>query len=76
MRMYRIEEVISRIVVEGRAHTTYGIRIESDEGCAVVEDVSVDRAAVAALRRRMYEGRLSPLHLQDVVEDWLDGGLL
>ena len=74
--MYHIKEVVSRIVVEGKTYTAYGIHIHSDEGCATVTAVSTDRRAVTALRRRMYEGRLSPLHLQDVVEDWLDGGLL
>lgn len=74
--MYRITEVVSRITVEGKTHTTYGIRIQSEEGCAVAEDISVDRAAVRALRQRMKEGRLSPLHLMDVVEDYLSEGLL
>ena len=74
--MYRIKEVRRCIEVEGKRYTTYGIRIESAEGCAVAEDLSTDRRAVAALRRRMRKGRLSPLHLQDVVEDWLNEGLL
>ncbi len=74
--MYRIEEVVSRIVVEGQTYAAYGIRIQSDEGCATVENISTDRRAVAALRRRMRAGRLSPLHLRDVVEDQLVEGLL
>lgn len=74
--MYRINEVVSHIVVEGKTYVTYGIRIQSDEGCAIAENISTDRKAVQSLRRRMQKGRLSPLHLQDVVEDWLDGGLL
>jgi len=69
--MYRIAEIVSHIVVEGEPQTVYGIRIESDEGCAAVENISTQRAAVATLRRRMRAGRLSPLHLRDVVEDWL-----
>lgn len=74
--MYRIQEVVSLVEIEGTRYVTYGIRICSDEGCAVVEDISTDRRAVRKLRRRMRAGRLSPLHLQDVVEDSLAEGLL
>lgn len=70
--MYRVKETVKRMVVEGTTYTTYGIRIESDEGCAAVENISTQRAAVAALRCRIRAGRLSPLHLRDVVEDWLN----
>lgn len=69
---YRVFEVISRVNVEGTTHVTYGIGIESDEGRATVEDVSADRRAVAALRKRIAAAGLSPRHLHDVVEDWLN----
>ena len=76
MDMYRIKEVVSHIVIEGKTYVTYGIHIQNDEGCATATDISTNRRAVATLRRRMHKGRLSPLHLQDVVEDWLNEGLL
>ncbi len=69
--MYRITEVVGRVTIEGQTYPTYGIRIQSDEGCAVAEDISTDRQAVRALRRRMRKGHLSPLHLPDAVDDWL-----
>ncbi len=67
---YRVTEIVSHITVEGYTFTTYGIGIESDTGCATVEDISPKREAVATLRRRIEAAQLSPLHLRDVVEDW------
>ena len=69
--MVGLNPKMGQVTVEGITHTTYGIGIESDEGCAVVADIATDRHAVAALRRRVAAARLSPLHLRDVVEDWL-----
>ncbi len=42
-----------------------------DTPSAWVRDISPDREAVAALVRLCNEGHLSPLHLADVIEDFL-----
>lgn len=69
---YRATVVSSRITVEGIEYVTYGIAIHSTDGYAVVHDISTDRREVAALCRRIRRGRLSPLHLQAVAEDFVD----
>ena len=55
---------------------TYGIRICQKNGSkiitkAAVEDIAPDRKAVSDLCRLMEEEQLDPVHLREVVEDFL-----
>ena len=64
------------ILEDGEAYRGYGIVCTLGEGerarqIACVEDISCDGDAVAALAARCTAGNLSPMHLLDVVEDWL-----
>ena len=49
----------------------FGIAITSDNCESVVEDISTDANAVTFLLNHLKENRCSPLHLHDVVEDYL-----
>ena len=71
-RFYCAAVVQSRITVEGKEYDTYGIEVKSEEGYAVVHDISVDRDEVEMLCRRIRRGRLAPCHLQSVAEDFVD----
>ena len=57
---------------------TYGISVwlrqsgESVEVCSV-KDISPDKRAVLELAECCQRGQLSPMHLMDVIEDFLSG---
>ena len=68
------------ITLEGKPHVTYGIaaRVPSGIGnvgstIVAVSDISTDVAKVDALIERCNRLALSPVHLHDVVEDFLLG---
>ena len=46
---------------------TYGITCEGRE----IKDISTDKAKVESLINRCNQNNLSPLHLDDVIEDFL-----
>lgn len=71
-RTYHAAVVHSRITVEGTVYDTYGIEVCCGEEYAVVHDISVDRADVEVLCRRIRDGRLAPCHLQAVAEEFVD----
>ena len=56
-------------------YVTYGIKVAPDSDhsacCDSISDVSLSEPALAALVRRCNELELSPIHLRDVVEDFL-----
>ena len=74
------ERIRGITVSEGRCYTTYGIaaRLPHDSEqdgitIAAIPDVSTDMAEVDALVARCNRLALSPVHLNDVVEDFLLG---
>lgn len=53
-------------------YSTYGISaLKNDKQIAFVSDVSPDRPAVEALVRKCNKYSLDPIHLYDVIEDFL-----
>lgn len=48
-------------------YTCYGIRFGAD----IISDISMDKVKVELLVERMNANELSPLHMMDVVEDFL-----
>ncbi len=59
--------------------TAYGIAVyahvaDTADACIVasIRDITPDRIAIEDLIRRCNEGNLSPLHLQDVIDDFFD----
>ncbi len=52
---------------EGETHIGYGIRC----GAHMVFDISADREKIESLIERMNANKLSPLHMMDVIEDFL-----
>lgn len=57
---------------ESGEYEAFGVAaVESDEVVISVRDISDDRDKVCALAALFNEERLSPLHLENVVEDFL-----
>lgn len=52
--------------------TTYGIEAVGDTNICRVEDISSDKDTVQSLCALLQERDLSPLHLPDVVHDFLN----
>ena len=50
----------------------FGISIIADNCISHIEDISTDANAVTRLLNYLRENRCSPLHLRDVVEDYLN----
>ena len=64
-------ELITTTIVreEIGAYIGYGIRY----GEHAVTDISLDRAKIENLIERMNSDELSPLHMMDIIEDFLCG---
>jgi len=54
-----------------RAYGILAVRADRKRRMAYISDVSADRAFVSGLAERCTDGRLSPIHLRDVVMDAL-----
>jgi len=74
------ERIRGITVSEGKHYTTYGIAARipcgSEQACitiAAISDISTDAAIVDALIERCNRLALSPIHLHDIVEDFLLG---
>ncbi len=74
------EKTRDTVLLEGKRYTTYGIAARALCGSeqnsvtvASVPDISTDMAEVDALVARCNRLALSPVHLNDVVEDFLLG---
>ena len=74
------EKTRDTVLLEGKCYTTYGIAARALCGSeqnsvtvASVPDISTDGEAVDALVARCNRLALSPIHLNDVVEDFLLG---
>ena len=68
---YRLLE--GQTTLEEEQVTTYGIEITGREGetCAV-HDISSDRSAVCALLHILWEMDVTPISLQDIVQDYIE----
>lgn len=70
--------VEERYLLDGRGRTSYGIVAYADaesDGTATViasvHDVTSDKTRLAELVQRCNRLKLSPIHLEDVIEDFL-----
>ena len=51
---------------------TYGIDVICDaEKCMAIEDISTDSECVEALKELCNRCKVSPLHIKDVIEDFM-----
>jgi len=53
--------------IEGEKYTSYGIGCESVK----VEDISTDKEKICELIEKMNEQNLSPVHMYDVIYDFI-----
>lgn len=58
------------IKIEKRRVKTYGIAVISAKGLEIRKDVSTDGKAVKELVKRMNEGKVKPIHLDSILEDF------
>ena len=58
---------------EGKEHTTYGITVKDSTGTVLrrVKDISLDRKEVSELIGQCNRLHLEPVHLDDVIDDFL-----
>ena len=61
----------TNIITEYYMVQTYGIKIIGENEFAMFEDISRDYDSVLRLFNLIIEGELSPVHLKDVIEDFL-----
>ena len=61
----------TNIITEDYMAQTYGIKIIGENEFAMFEDISRDYDSVLKLFHLIIEGELSPVHLKDVIEDFL-----
>ena len=56
-------------------YLTYGIRVSlAERELAFVSDVTADRREIETLVKLCNDGQLDPVHLNDVIEDFLADG--
>lgn len=67
MQEGKYELELTTVILEGVRCICYGIR----HGETVIADVSTDRAQVEALVAQMNDCAVSPIHMADVVEDFV-----
>lgn len=61
------EEKLDSITLEH-----YGVAIEGDNGeTSLLRHITVNQSRVEGLLETLYQSAVSPLHLEDVVADWL-----
>lgn len=61
-----------RLCRDGFDCRDYGVRVRSGAGeDAGIHHITPDRQRMDALLTLLYEHGVSPIHLRDVVEDWL-----
>lgn len=61
----------TNIITEDYMVQTYGIKIIGENEFAMFEDISRDYDSVLRLFNLIIEGELSPVHLKDMIEDFL-----
>lgn len=62
---------IGRYSVDGKEHIGYGIGCHQENRDIIIEDITLERNAMAELIDRCNALRLSMTHLYDVIEDFL-----
>lgn len=74
---YRYVPVQETVTNELGTYVTYGISVRTvEEEIAFVSDVSTDRDELQAFAERCTQQQLDPLHLPDVIEDFLATGAI
>ncbi len=66
------ELIESEKTLDGRPYRCYGIRLCFAGTTVDVEDLSLNRQEVEELAERCNRLSLSPLHFQDVLEDFME----
>ncbi len=61
--------------LEGEAHIGYGIGCSDSKRSSTFEDLTTDQNRADTLIEQCNKLHLSPIHLEDVVEDFLVGDL-
>lgn len=54
---------------ETGSYISYGIK--TDDGSQSISDVSINESVVAKIVRKLNKGKVSPIHMKDVIEDEL-----
>lgn len=72
--MYEYKLTKGEYIVEGIKHIGYGISLA--QSAVSFSDITVDREEAARLVELCNRLQLSPIHLQDVVDDFLAGGFV
>jgi len=67
----RYELISAEHELEGSRYRSWGIRLCYAGVQVEVQDLSLDREAVEELVARCNRGQLSPVHFQDVLQDFL-----
>lgn len=65
--MYKITEDI--IIFENKEYITYGVKYDNE---FYIDDVSLNKKEVEKLVRLCNDGELHPIHLYDIIEDFLE----
>lgn len=58
-------------IIENESHIGYGIEYSGEDGLILLEDIACHNEELAELIRLCNTLSLSPIHLSDVVEDFL-----
>ena len=61
--------MVNTYIVEEQSHIGYGIGCHADN--SAFEDISMDQLSITKLISLCNKLKLSPVHLEDVVEDFL-----
>ncbi len=70
--MYQYQLTASESAAEENGKVTYGISITDKNGiCGKIEDISPDKAEMEKLVSLCNELQLDPIHLEDIVDDFL-----
>lgn len=71
-QMWEYEAVEERVTrPDIGEYVTCALRVRTAEGAITLHDVSVDRRFVEQLAGLLNDGQLEPVHLREVVEDFL-----
>lgn len=70
--MYQYQLTASESAAEENKKVTYGISVTDKNGiCDKIEDISPDKAEMEKLVSLCNELQLDPIHLEDIVDDFL-----
>lgn len=70
--MYQYQLTTSNLIVDVEENLTHGIRASNESGESVkIPDISANKSEVEKLVSLCNELQLDPIHLEDIVEDFL-----